>query len=186
MKKVFTLALAVCVFCACANQKPKEFAGTIVDATMNTVVVEALIEDQTVTFSTDDADMTEAYGLLIGNIVNVTYKGDLQKEITPATKVATDPTYAKVIGSWTEPNPLNVEETQGVEIEIEGDAESINMDSLKYTGWELQGPLDKILLKGQSMGNGETIDFTKEATIVEKDGKLMMEVKDGPIYTKTE
>lgn len=185
MKNLFTLALAACMLSACGGSEPKEFAGTIVDATMNTVTAKALTSDQTVTFSTEEADMSEANGLLLGNLVNVVYKGDL-KQITQAEKVATDATYARAVGRWTEPNPIAPEEVQGVEIEIEGKASSIHMETLRYTGWELSGEAGKILLHGQSIGNDQTIDFTCEATILETQGRLMLELKDGPRYTKAE
>ncbi|MFR6415869.1 MAG: lipocalin family protein [Alistipes shahii] len=38
------------------------------------------------------------------------------------------------------------------------------------SSWELQGEADKILLKGQSVGNGQTIDFT-ETGVIAKDGR---------------
>ena len=50
------------------------------------------------------------------------------------------------------------------------------MATLRYTSWELQGEAGKILLKGQSVGNGQTIDFT-ETGIIAKDA-------DG-VYTLT-
>lgn len=185
MKRAFSLALAACLFCACADNESREFAGTIVDATMNTVTVKALTSDRTVTFTTEQADMEEANGLLLGNIANVIYRGKL-KNVTPAEKVATDPTYAVAVGRWTEPNPIDPGQEQGVEIEVGGDASSIGMETLRYTGWELQDEAGKILLHGQSIGNGQTVDFTCEAVIVDEGGRLRLEIDNGAVYTKAE
>lgn len=63
------------------------------------------------------------------------------------------------------PDPINPEGVMGIDILIEGQAQSINMATLRYTSWELQGEAGKILLKGQSVGNGQTIDFTETGII---------------------
>ena len=62
----------------------------------------------------------------------------------------------------------------GVELQIEGKAGSINMATLPIESWELQGEADKVILKGRSIGNGQTSDYTQTATIVEKDGKTFL------------
>ncbi|MEG1672481.1 MAG: lipocalin family protein [Alistipes sp.] len=165
--KILALALIAVAVASCANKEPKQYTGFIEDATMNNVVVKELTGDQTAVFSTDDADMSQANGLLIGNLIVVDYVGDL-KEVTPATKIATDMTYAKAIGEWTMPNPIaadSVGGTMGVKLMVEGVAESINMATLRYTSWELQGESDKILLKGTSEGSGEPVEFTQTALI---------------------
>ena len=168
MKKILFLALAaVLTSTACKDNTPNRFDGVIVDASMNTVTVKALTGDDTHTFSLDEADKTDANGLLIGNLISVSYLGKMS-EITPATQVATDATYAKAIGKWTMPDPM------GVELQIEGKAGSINMATLPIESWELQGEADKVILKGRSIGNGQTSDYTQTATIVEKDGKTFL------------
>lgn len=77
---------------ACTPKAPEQFTGKIVDGTMNTVTVESPADGRRVTFTTEDADMQEAYGLLLGNTATVTYRGKLG-ETTPALKVVTDPAY---------------------------------------------------------------------------------------------
>jgi len=89
---------------ACTPKAPEQFTGKIVDGTMNTVTVESPADGRRVTFTTEDADMQEAYGLLLGNTATVTYRGKLG-ETTPALKVVTDPAYVTAIGRWVEPNP---------------------------------------------------------------------------------
>lgn len=48
------------------------------------------------------------------------------------------------------------------------------MATLPIESWELQGEADKVILKGRSIGNGQTSDYTQTATIVEKDGKTFL------------
>ena len=98
---------------ACTPKAPEQFTGKIVDGTMNTVTVESPADGRRVTFTTEDADMQEAYGLLLGNTATVTYRGKLG-ETTPALKVVTDPAYVTAIGRWVEPNPIDPEEEQGI------------------------------------------------------------------------
>lgn len=163
---ILVAAIVTCGMIACCNNSPKQFTGFISDATMNTVTVKALTADSIYTFSTEAADMTEAQGMLLGSPIVVNYTGCLKEVGTPATKVATDPTYAEAVGKWTMPDPINPDSlTMGFELMVEGAAQSINMATLLYQGWELQGETGKILLKGQSLGNGQTIDFTETAVI---------------------
>ena len=181
--KIMVAAIALCGLAACSDNTPKSFTGTITDASMNTVTVENA--EGTFTFSTMDADKSEANGLLLGAPVTVNYSGKLEEGVA-ASKVATDPTYAEAVGKWTMPDPINPEGVMGIDILIEGQAQSINMATLRYTSWELQGEAGKILLKGQSIGNGQTIDFTETATIAkDADGIYTLTIEsNGAVYTK--
>ena len=178
-------ALAICGLVACTDNEPKTFNGFIADASMNTVTVKALTSDSTYTFSIMDADTSEANGLLLGAPIIVDYKGKLENGIA-ATKVATDPTYAEAVGKWTMPDPINPEGVMGIEIMVEGEAQSINMATLVYSSWELQGEADKILLKGQSIGNGQTIDFTETGVIAKNaEGNYTLAIEGTEVvYTK--
>ena len=185
MKSIRFLAAAavLCGLAACADPAPKTFEGIIADASMNTVTVKA--PDKTCTFSTMDADKSEANGLLLGAPVVVDYTGKLE-DGAAATKVATDPTYAEAVGRWTMPDPIDPEGVMGVEILVEGAAQSINMATLVYTSWELQGEAGKILLKGQSVGNGQSIDFTQTGAIAkDAEGRYTLTIEGtGTVYTK--
>lgn len=177
--KLAVAALVLCGMAACCCNEPKTFTGFITDATMNTVTVKALTEEATSTFSTDEADMSQANGLLLGSPVVVDYKGKLQAEVTPATKVATDPTYAEAIGSWTISDPIAPDSVMGIQIMVEGAAQSINMASLRYSAWELQGETGKIVLKGVSEGSGDPIEFTQTATIAKSaEGAYTLAIDD--------
>ena len=131
------------------------------------------------------AQTPEANGLLLGAPVVVDYKGKLE-DGAAAAKVATDPTYAEAVGKWTMPDPIDPEGVMGIEILIEGQARSINMATLRYTSWELQGEAGKILLKGQSVGNGQTIDFTETGIIAkDADGVYTLTIEGNKaVYTK--
>ena len=182
--KSLIAALAFAGLTACADNSPKTFSGFITDASMNTVTVRALTDESTCTFATTAAK-SDANGLLLGAPVTVDYTGKL-KDGTAATKIATDPTYAEAVGKWTMPDPIAPEGVMGVEIMVEGAASSINMATLVYTSWELQGEADKILLKGQSLGNGQTIDFTQTGMIAKTaDGNYTLTIEGtGTVYTK--
>ena len=184
--KLILAALAVCALAACADNTPKTYTGFIADATMNTVTVRNLTSEETYTFSTMNADKSEANGLLLGAPVVVDYKGKLEEGVA-ATKVATDPTYAEAVGDWTMPDPINPDGVMGIRIEVEGEASSINMATLVYKSWELQGEAGKILLMGQSIGNGQTIDFTQTGVIAkDAEGRYTLSIEGtDAVYTKS-
>jgi hypothetical protein len=69
-----------------------------------------------------------------------------------------------IVGSWAEPVPGQPGQVQGIRIEAEGKASSINMQTLVYESWEQQG--DQIILTGKSIGNRQTISFSDTFEIV--------------------
>ena len=163
-KKLLWDVLAALGLAACGEREPRTFTGFITDATMNTVTVQDQSSESTYTFSTEEADRSEAHGLLVGAPVVVDYKGRLE-EGAEAIKVATNPTYAEAVGRWMLYDPENPEFTMGIDIRIEGEAASIRSATLVYTGWELLDEAGKILLKGQSIGNGGSFDFSQTGII---------------------
>ena len=181
--KIMVAAIALCGLAACSDNTPKSFTGTITDASMNTVSVENA--EETFTFSTMNADKSEANGLLLGAPITVNYSGKLE-EGAAASKVATDPTYAEAVGNWTMPDPIDPDGVMGIRIMVEGEAQSINMATLRYASWELQGEAGKILLKGVSEGSGSPIEFTETATIAkDADGIFTLTIEgNGAVYTK--
>ena len=178
-------ALALCGLAACTAPAPESVAGFIADATMNTVTLRALTSEQPYTFATNEADKSEAYWLLVGSPAIVEYTGDLKKN-PEAVNISADRTYAEAVGRWTVPDPSAPAKVMGVELQTEGRAQSINMATLVYTGWELQGEAGKILLKGVSEGSGSPIEFTETATIAkDADGIYTLTIEgNGAVYTK--
>ena len=131
------------------------------------------------------AVVSHSNSLLLGAPGSVRCSGILEKNAA-ASKVSTDPTYAEAVGNWTMPDPIDPDGVMGIRIMVEGEAQSINMATLRYASWELQGEAGKILLKGQSIGNGQTIDFTETATIAkDADGIYTLTIEsNGAVYTK--
>lgn len=183
--KIAVLAVAAIGFAACCDNTPRQMMGFIADASMNTVIVKGLTSDSTYVFSTEQADMADANGLLIGAPVIVDYKGCLEKG-TLATKVSTDATYCNAVGKWVMPDPINPESVMGIELMVEGEAQSINMATLRYNNWELQGEAGKIILNGVSEGSGEPIDFSETAVLTKNaDGVWTLAVSDtGVVLSK--
>lgn len=68
-------------------------------------------------------------------------------------------------GKWVEPIPGMEDQVQGISLEKDGKASSINSATLQYRAWVRQG--DTLVLSGQSLGNGQTIDFV-DAYQIEK------------------
>ena len=69
------------------------------------------------------------------------------------------------VGHWVEIMPINKHIVQGINLNADGTASSIGMETLKYEQWEVDGKT--ITLKGKSIGNGQTIDFTDTLDIIE-------------------
>lgn len=70
----------------------------------------------------------------------------------------------KIEGRWVQPIPGMEGQSQGIGLEKDGKAESINMYTLVYESWQKSG--NKLILKGKSLGNGQTIDFSEDYEIV--------------------
>ena len=86
-----------------------------------------------------------------------------------------------LIGSWVEPNPINEKEMQGLKINNDGTAESINMATLIYKKWWKEA--DKLFLVSESIGNGSSsIDTTKYEIV--KLNEKEIELKDRDYIVK--
>lgn len=88
-------------------------------------------------------------------------------------------------GAWVQPVPGMQGREQGLLLEKGGKAQSINMATLIYTGWSLNG--DTLTLRGKSIGNGQTIDFTQSYAVKTLDAKhLVLQDEDGAelIFTR--
>lgn len=76
-------------------------------------------------------------------------------------------------GTWLQPVPGMPQQTQGFRLHKGGKAESVNMATLLYTTWQING--NELTLTGQSLGNGQTIDFvqTYQFSLPNKDTLLL-------------
>ena len=68
----------------------------------------------------------------------------------------------EIEGTWMQPSGLPGIE-QGFTLEEGGKAASVNMATLQYEAWRLQG--SSLILTGKSIGNGQTIAFTDTLTV---------------------
>lgn len=78
-------------------------------------------------------------------------------------------------GKWVQPIP-GMDGQQGISLEKNGKASSINMSTLLYEAWRQDG--NKLILTGQSLGNGLTIDFEAVYEIVTLNAQNLV-LKDG-------
>ena len=83
----------------------------------------------------------------------------------------------QLLGSWTEPIPGMPGKTQGFRLEEGGKASSVNMATLLYESWEKEG--NQLILKGKSIGNRQTIDFSSYMGIEEINDHELILRKDG-------
>ncbi|MDE5705147.1 lipocalin family protein [Muribaculum sp.] len=67
-------------------------------------------------------------------------------------------------GRWVQPVPGQPDACQGIALEPDGKASSINMATLAYDTWTIEG--NRLILGGKSIGNGQTIDFSDTLVIV--------------------
>lgn len=127
---------------------------------------------------TDSTNVRNA-NLLIGNAVEVAAIPGRDGSYIGLSIVGNQ-TYTEAVGRWTYPDPINAKNVVGVQIDIEGKASSINMATLVYDKWALTNTPSEIVLYGQSIGNGQTINFADTALIVQNtDGKLQLAFKNG-------
>ena len=80
-----------------------------------------------------------------------------------AASCSMQPTPASLSGSWTQPVPGQPGHVQGMQLLPDGRAVSINMHTLLYQSWQLDG--NRLTLTGKSMGNGNSSLFTATSTI---------------------
>ncbi|MDR0230403.1 MAG: lipocalin family protein [Flavobacteriaceae bacterium] len=98
-------------------------------------------------------------------------------EETTTTEVVEQPETPAVVdtkvlvGSWTQPNPINDKEEQGFELKEDGTAASINMATLKTSKWWVEG--DKLFLEQESIGNGTSAVDTVSYQFEVLDGKTL-------------
>lgn len=81
------------------------------------------------------------------------------------------PSTSAFVGDWVEPNPIMEEEMQGFSLREKGIAESIDLATLQYRQWRVEG--GDLVLSGVSIGNGTSSDFEDTYRVVSVDGKRL-------------
>ena len=188
MNKLFTImAAALLMMCGTANaqtSKKKTAAKAKVSAVVKTGIVgdatsAKSLELKTVALRPErikinidgKTDMSAAH-IVAGNVVEVAYVKTSGGYV--AKKITGNADYANAIGKWGCPDPLDSNKKMGVELKADGVAASVNMATLPYTRWELQGQPGKLILYGKSIGNGLSFDVQTTVTISKKNGKWIM------------
>ncbi len=164
MRLLLPAVLLSLLLTGCSRPKPKRFTGTVAYTTASLVTVENPTEGNQ-TFLAAGKVREEAGPLLFGAPIMVEYTGTPATEDCRVLRIAVNPTYALAVGDWKRPDPLIEDGVMGIYIKVCGIAESFNMATLRYTSWQLVGE-NLIKLHGQSIGNGQTIDFTETARII--------------------
>ncbi len=85
----------------------------------------------------------------------------------------------ELAGIWVQPIPGQTGQAaiQGIALNPDGTATSVNMHTLLYTSWEVDG--NKLILRGESLGNGQTIPFTDTLTIDQRTSMETLVLHDG-------
>ena len=101
-----------------------------------------------------------------------------------AASCSMQPTPASLSGSWIQPVPGQPGHVQGMQLLPDGRAVSINMHTLLYQGWQLDG--SRLILTGKSMGNGNSSLFTATSTIDSLSRNTLILNTDGTreVYTR--
>ena len=79
---------------------------------------------------------------------------------------------AAVEGTWVEPIPGMEPRMQGFTLHEDGRAESVNMATLQVESWTREG--EDLVLRGKSIGNGQTIAFERRCRIESLDKEALV------------
>ncbi len=89
-----------------------------------------------------------------------------------------------LMGDWVEPNPIDADELQGIELLKDGKAKSINMETLQYANWYItEGKLALVVKSiGIHTSSIDTLIYTVERLT---DKEMILKDRDVTIsYTK--
>ncbi len=73
----------------------------------------------------------------------------------------------------------------GVRLTVNGEAASINMATMPFTSWRMVGTKGTLILKGKSIGNGQTTDVADTVDIYFSKGEWLMKSRTtNVVYTR--
>ena len=187
MKRMLAATGLLLLTTACGSGTTTRLSGTIAEVGDRRIVVQPATGEEPRTFTTDLDAADAARALLPGAPVAVEYHGSYCDGIE-ATRIETDTTYMEAVGRWTVPDPIAPDSVMGIELQCGGEARSLRMATLSYRGWTLTGERGRILLLGESIGNGQTIPFSEKGLIARgADGRLTLVVDGSNLrYVKEE
>jgi hypothetical protein len=160
MKKIIFAAIAAIVCLAACKQSALSFESKVVDAPMNTLVIAN--DGGEITINISDADPTKVEGVLLGDIVKVTYNqvpaGGENFINVVESLVVTAPSYYRVIaGSWLAKG-VNDADFYGFTLAEDGSAKSINNLTFRAKEWVLDG--EELVLTGEADSTGTVVSRT--------------------------
>ncbi|MDD6210600.1 MAG: lipocalin family protein [Bacteroidales bacterium] len=175
------LIVAIVFGTSCKSDGPFVINGIVMDASMNNVTLITGRGD-TVNISTMDANPDKVHGVLIDDSVKVTYVKENMGGTTvlKATElvVTKHSPYYYIQGTWLEPNPINPKEKQGITLNQDGTAASVNMATLVFENWNLV-PYEYLILESKSIGNGQTIESEDTLRVDKLDADSLVLSKNG-------
>ena len=162
----------------------KTVTGTVIDATMNNIVLVSDAGD-TLNISTMDTDPATVPGVLLNDYVNITYKVEKMEDVAllqaKALTIIRHSPYFYIAGTWVEPNPINPDEMQGFTLNQDGTASSVNMETLIFKSWAFD--TQTLMLTNESIGNKQTLIGTDTLTIVKLDAdSLVLARREGSLW----
>ncbi len=180
------MLLTLFVAISCQNNKaPQTVNGIVMDASMDHISIVTSTGD-TIELSITDTDPARVPGVLLNDSVQVTYtqekadNGSTVCKPTDLTITAHSP-YFYLPGRWVEPIP-GMEGLQGVELQSDGTAASINMATLQFSQWMLDisnASTPTLMLSYESIGNGQTISGTDTLSIAKLDADSLILLRKG-------
>ncbi len=184
---VFALCFLGGLF-SCKQNGPKTVNGWVFDATMNNLMVITTNGD-TLNISTMDVDPVKVPGVMLNDSVTVIYateKIDDNTEILKAVELtitAHNPLFY-IPGTWVHANPINASEQEGMTLNENRTASSVNMATLLYKKWQLEN--GKLLLDYESIGNKQTLTGTDTLDIVKLDADSLVLAQKGQVIFRYE
>ena len=168
MKKLLLLAFGVATLASCTEvQKPGTATGTVIDASMNNVMI-VTAKNDTISFSTMALrDSNKMVSVFINDTIKVDYTplAESRPNYYDATKVEvlgrTEFLLLCGDGSWVMPNPISPDDVQGFTLNSDNTASSINMHTLLVEKWANPTP-GELVLTVKSIGN--KVETTSEET----------------------
>ena len=110
-------------------------------------------------------------GLFLTSCKNSKNEQAIQNDGTVVQNATID-NEALLVGQWVEPNPINQNEVQGIEILKGGNAKSINMATLLYSKWWTKN--NQLFLVEESIGNHTSSMDTAAYEIIKIDADSLI------------
>jgi len=160
MKKIIFAAIAAVLCLAGCKQSALSTEGKVVDATMNNLVIAN--DEGEITINIAEADPTKVEGVLLGDVVKVTYNqvpagGEDFVNVVESLSVISPSYYRVIAGSWLAKG-VNDSDFYGFTLAEDGSAESVNNLTFLVKEWVLDG--EELALTGTADSAGVAVKKT--------------------------